>query len=135
MIKVEWTDKPNSNDIDFLTQKIIDETPEFGSAYSFAFFVRNDNNEIIAGCNGPIVYEEIYTDQLWVHPSHRKQGLAKKLMINVHKHGLEKGCRLATVSTMNFQNAIVFYQKLGYEIDYERKSYVNGSKLFLSKKL
>ena len=44
--------------------------------------------------------------------------------------------RLATVSTMNFQNAIVFYQKLGYEIDYERKNYINGSKCFLlSKKL
>ena len=38
------------------TQKINQETSEFGSAYPFAFFIRNEVGEIIAGCNGSVVF-------------------------------------------------------------------------------
>ena len=47
-------------DIDFLTQKINQETPDFGSAHPFAFFVRDEKNQIIAGCNGSVIFGSIY---------------------------------------------------------------------------
>jgi hypothetical protein len=74
-VNIQYTSTPASEDIDFLTQKINQETPEFGEAYPFAFFIRDERNQIIAGCNGSVIFGSIYTDQLWVHPNHRKKGL------------------------------------------------------------
>jgi ribosomal protein S18 acetylase RimI-like enzyme len=136
LMKIEHTLIPTNQDIDFLTQQINAETSEFGSAYPFAFFIRNDRHEIIAGCNGSIIFGSIYTDQLWVHPEHRKSGLGHNLMEKVHHYGRENRCHMATVATMTFQNAAEFYQKLGYVIDFERPGYAkNASCIFLKKNL
>lgn len=126
----------SSQDIDFLTQKINQETLEFGEAHPFAFFIRNEKNEMIAGCNGSVIFGCIYTDQLWVHPDHRKKGLGRQLMEKVHAYGRQKGCAMATVCTMRFQRALVFYEKLGYTVDFERHGYAhNTSCLFMRKAL
>lgn len=130
------TSNPASADIDFLTQKINQETPEWGSAYPFAFFIRNEKSEIIAGCNGSIIFGSIYTDQLWVHPNHRKNGLGHQLMEAVETYGRRSGCRIATVATMSFQGAKSFYEKLGYVSDFERPGYTqNSSCHFMRKEL
>lgn len=135
-MKIEFTSTPESADIDFLTQKINEETPEFGSAFPFAFFIRDDLNEIIAGCNGSVVFGSIYTDQLWVDPNHRSSGLGHKLMMKVHDYGREKGCTMTTVATMTFQGAKAFYEKLGYIVDFERTGYTqNSSCIFLKRSL
>ncbi|MGI9215084.1 MAG: GNAT family N-acetyltransferase, partial [Gammaproteobacteria bacterium] len=62
----EFTASPIASDIEFLTQKINEETNDFGVASPFAFFIRNEDNCIIAGCNGSVIFGSIYTDQLWV---------------------------------------------------------------------
>ncbi len=66
-MNIVFTSAPASEDIDFLTHKINEETPEFGEAHPFAFFIRDEKNQIIAGCNGSVIFGSIYTDQLWVH--------------------------------------------------------------------
>jgi GNAT superfamily N-acetyltransferase len=135
-MEIEFTKHPNNADIDFLTHKINAETPEFGSAYSFAFFIKNKQKHIIAGCNGSVVFGSIYTDQLWVDPNHRHTGLGRMLMNRVHDYGREVGCTMATLATMSFQKAKAFYEKLGYQVDFDRKGYVKGSSfLFLKKNL
>ena len=135
-MKIEFTKSPASIDIDFLTQKINQETPELGEAYPFAFFVRDKNNQIIAGCNGSVIFGSIYTDQLWVRPDHRGNGLGHKLMAEVHDYGRENGCSMATVATMSFQSAKAFYEKLGYVVDFERSGYTqNSSCIFLKRSL
>ena len=133
-MKIEHTLTPNSQDIDFLTDKINAETPDVPPAYCFAFFIRDDKDEIIAGCNGSVIFGEIYTDQLWVHPDYRKQGLGKKLMNQVHDYGREAGCKIATVATMSFQNARQFYEQLRYKKEFERQGYINKSSCILLKK-
>ena len=135
-MKINFTPTPSTQDIDFLTLKINQETTDGGSAYPFGFFIRNTANEMIAGCNGSVVFGAIYTDQLWVHPDYRNQGLARKLMEQIHKHGRENGCTMATVATISFQNAQSFYEALGYQPDFERPGYINGSScVFLKKSL
>lgn len=133
---LEHTSAPNSADIDFLTQKINQETPECGEAYPFAFFVRNTHGQIIAGCNGSVIFGSIYTDQLWVDTHYRYKGFGKQLMNAVHEYGKKSGCCMATVSTMSFQKAQDFYIKLGYKVDFTRSGYTQGSScLFLRKNL
>ena len=135
-MKLHHTSTPKSEDIDYLTHKINQETPEYGAAYPFAFFIRDKNDQIIAGCNGSIVFGAIYTDQLWVHPDHRKAGLGHQLMAQVHDYGCESGCTMATVATMSFQVAKPFYEKLGYVVDFERSGYTKGSRcIFLKREL
>jgi len=133
-MRIERTTQPHSADIDFLTQKINQETPEFGEAHPFAFFVRDERNQIIAGCNGNVIFGNIYTDQLWVHPDYRRSGLGLKLMAQVHDYGRENECNVATVATMSFQGAKAFYEKLEYVVDFERPGYTqNSSCIFLKR--
>lgn len=135
-MSLEHTSIPGSADIDFLTQKINQETPEFGEAHPFAFFIRDEKNQIIAGCNGSVIFGSIYTDQLWVHPAHRKNGLGHQLMEAVHDYGRRSGCSMATVATMSFQEAKSFYETLGYVSDFERQGYTqNSSCIFLKRSL
>ncbi len=132
---LEVNESPSKEDINFLTEKISKEHPDKGEISSFSFFLRDSSGTIIAGCNGSIVIGSIYTDQLWVDPSFRNQGLGRKLMDAVHKYGEKKGCSMATVSTMSFQ-VPEFYKNLGYTIDFIRKGYSgNSSCISLSKKL
>lgn len=126
-MNLEHTSTPTSEEINFLTQKINQETPEFGGSYSFAFFMKDEKGNIIAGCNGSIIFGSIYTDQLWVHPNYRGRGLGYKLMAQVHDYGRNNGCSMATVATMSFQGAKVFYEKLGYTVDFERSGYRENS--------
>lgn len=135
-MNIQYTSRPAIEDIDFLTQKINQETPGFGEAHPFAFFIRDEKNQIIAGCNGSVVFGSIYTDQLWVHPDHRKKRLGHQLMEAVHDYGLKSGCSMATVATMSFQGAKTFYEKLGYVSDFERIGYAkNSSFIFLKRSL
>jgi len=136
MIQFEFTNKPAPTDIDLLTQKINEETSEYGEATSFAFFAYDEDEKMIGGCNGFVLFGEIYIDQLWVDQANRKSGIGKKLMEKVHDYGLLKNCTMVTVTTMSFQGALEFYQKLGYNIDFERKGYYkNSSSFYLSRKL
>ena len=133
-MNLEHTFTPASEDIDFLTQKINKETPKFGEAHPFAFFVRDEHNQIIAGCNGSVIFGSMYTDQLWVHPDHRKKGLGHKLMEAVHDYGRKSECSMATVATMSFQGAKTFYEKLGYLVDFERPGYTHSSSCIFLKR-
>lgn len=135
-MEIEFTKNPETSDVNFITERINEEIQDFGLAYPFAFFVRDVNDKIIAGCNGSVVFGCIYTDQLWVEKGQRKTGLGRKLMNEVHDYGRKNGCKIATVSTMSFQGALSFYKKLGYMIDFERYGYAkNSSCLFLRKEL
>lgn len=135
-MKIEHRIEPTEQDINFLSQKINEESAGKGTAYQFAFFIRDDSNKIIAGCNGSVIFGAIYTDQLWVCPNFRRQGLGKQLMEQVHRYGRDVGCHLATCATMSFQQSRAFYESLGYRCDFERQGYVKESScIFLRKTL
>ncbi len=135
-MNIQKTNSPTPEDIEFLTKKLNEEIKDYGSCKPFGFFIRDESQKIIAGCNGYIIFGCIYTDQLWVDSNYRNQGLARELMNKVHEYGRLENCKMATVNTMSFQNALKFYEKLGYNVDLERKGYNNDSScLFLRKEL
>ncbi len=127
-MEIEQTLDIESQGLLYLTQKINEEIQGNGSAYPFSFWIRHHSGEILAGCNGSVIYGSIDTDQIWVHPNHRKQALGRKLMDRVHAYGRQVKCTLATVRTMSFQGARMFYEHLGYRCDFERTGYSNESK-------
>ncbi|WP_032112286.1 GNAT family N-acetyltransferase [Candidatus Paracaedibacter symbiosus] len=134
---IETTLCPSNQDTDFLTRQINEESKRKGisdRAYPFAFFIRDDNGKIIAGCNGSVVYGTIYIDQLWVDTVYRSQGYGRLLMEKVHELGRQQGCTMATVATMSFQNACQFYEQLGYVCDFERSGYSSQAICYFLKK-
>ncbi|KTD19419.1 GNAT family N-acetyltransferase [Legionella israelensis] len=134
--KIEFINQPAPSDVELLTKKINEETAEFGEAHPFAFLIRDNEKHIIAGANGFVIYGTVYTDQLWVDPKYRNQGLAKQIMDKVHEFGRLEGCKVATIQTMSFQNAVRFYKNLGYVPDFKRYGYVDNSYcIFMRKEL
>ncbi|BDB95878.1 GNAT family N-acetyltransferase [Candidatus Hydrogenosomobacter endosymbioticus] len=126
-------------DASVITSGINEEAKALGVASSsepFSFFVKDDGGAVIAGCNGYFVHGSAYTDQLWVAKEYRGNGLGRIVMNKVHKEGMERGCCIATTSTMSFRNVVGFYEKLGYVVDFIRDGYANGARcIFLLKKL
>ena len=104
-----------------------------GSIEFFAFFIRDENNKICGGCNGDILYGCLYISTLWVERSLRGKGYGTELMLSAEKLGKEKGCLFSAVNTMDWE-ALGFYQKLGYQIEFERHGFLKDSVFYFLRK-
>lgn len=93
----------------------------------------SDDKKILGGANGVSYYGCLYVDMLWIDDSLRNQGYGTKLMQEAEKIGIERGCTFATVNTMDWE-ALYFYKKLGYEIEFTRSGYKKDSQLFMLRK-
>ncbi len=100
---------------------------------SWAFFVRNNEGKIIAGTKGTTFYGCLYIDLLWVDGALRGQGWGRKLVGSAESLGRERGCIFAAVNTMDWE-ALPFYQKLGYEVDFVREGFRFNAKLYFLRK-
>lgn len=128
-MKIVYKENPDNQDIQSLTQGIIDYAKQkkgHEAMEPFGFFIYGENNQILAGCNGNIGYGWVYVDQLWVHESQRGKGYGTALMQAAEKLGKQKGCISAAVNTMDWE-APEFYKKLGYSIEFERHGLVKNS--------
>lgn len=130
---------PSSDDLYVLTRGLIEnakkKTPHATSTQGFAFFVRDKNNNIVAGVNGYTFYGCVYVDQLWVDDTLRGKGYGTELMQKAEKLGKERGCVFAAVNTMDWEG-LDFYNKLGYEVEFERHGFLMDSVFyFLRKKI
>ncbi len=99
----------------------------------FAFFVRDENGEIKGGCSCCTLYGCLYVDQLWLEKEFRGKGHGRELMLAAENLGREEGCSFAAVNTMDWE-ALGFYQKLGYEIEFERHGFLKESVFYFLRK-
>jgi len=99
----------------------------------FAFFIRNEDNKILGGSNGAMYYGCLYIDNLWLDEKLRGKHLGTELMQAAEKLAKEKGCLFSTVNTMDWE-ALGFYKKLGYKVEFERTGYFNNSTLYFLRK-
>lgn len=127
---------PNSNDIQILGDGIMAYAKQkngFMPFDFFAFFIRDNNNTIVGGCNGNTLYGCLYIDQIWLDESLRNQGYGTQLIQEAEKYGLEKDCTFITVNTMSWE-ALGFYQKLGFKIEFERHGFQHDSIFYFLRK-
>lgn len=85
---------------------------------------------ILGGAKGAILYGNLYVDALWINSKIRHQEWGTKLMAEAETIGREYGCTFATVNTMDWE-ALPFYQKLGYSIEFTREGFENDSKMYM----
>ena len=101
---------------------------------AFSIFIKDKKEQVLGGASGTLFYGSLYVDSLWVDKTLRNQGWGTKLMQEAEKIGKEKGARFVTVNTMDWE-ALPFYQKLGYAIEFTREGYDKNSKMFMLRKV
>lgn len=99
----------------------------------FAFFIRDEHNQILGGCHGNTLYGCLYVDGLWVTDSLRGKGYGTQLMHSAEKFALDKGCVFLAVNTMDWE-ALDFYKKLGYFVEFERHGFEKNSIFYFLRK-
>ncbi|WP_068467559.1 GNAT family N-acetyltransferase [Candidatus Protochlamydia phocaeensis] len=100
---------------------------------TFGIFVKDEQGIVLGGATGISYYGCLYVDMLWIKEELRQQGLGTKLIKEAEAIGRERLCSFATVNTMDWE-ALPFYQKLGYAIEFVREGYENNSKMYLLRK-
>lgn len=100
---------------------------------TFSICIEGLSQELLGGAKGVTYYGCLYIDMLWIDRSLRHQGWGSKVMMEAERIGRERGCTFATVNTMDWE-ALSFYQKRGYVIEFTREGYAKDSKMFMLKK-
>jgi GNAT superfamily N-acetyltransferase len=99
----------------------------------FAFFIRDENGKIVGGCAGDNMYGCLYVGQLWIDESLRGKGYGTQLMQKAEALAKESGCNFMAVNTFDWE-ALDFYKKLGFFVEFERKGFDNDSIFYFLRK-
>jgi GNAT superfamily N-acetyltransferase len=91
----------------------------------FAFVVRNELQEIVAGISGWTWAHACEIRDLWVHPSLRVQGYGERLLAAAEQEAQHRGCKIILLASYSFQ-APEFYQKHGYELALQLNDFPPG---------
>ena len=111
-------DNPNPRDLDFLEDQINAYNVAVTGIvdwYPLAIFVRDDNQQIVAGINGGMWGGYLEIKNLWVCERLRGQGLGRRLLLAAELAARARGCAQVLLDTHDFQ-APEFYKKLGYTV-------------------
>lgn len=134
--KITYEDNPSCEDTNFLWQKITDiaiSTQGHIKHESFGFFIRDEDGRLKGGCNGFIFYGCLHVDQLWVDDLLRGKEYGTDLMHSAENLAKQKNCLFITVNTMNWE-ALDFYKKLGFYIEFERNGFAKNSIFYFLRK-
>lgn len=119
---------PSFEELQFLEDRIY----EFNSTQTgqddgkqFSFFVRNDQQQIVAGLSGWTWAKACEITALWVHPSWRKNGYGRSLLESAEQEARACGCKVILLSSYSFQ-APAFYQECGYELAWQLEQFPPG---------
>lgn len=99
-----------------------------------AFYMRDDQNEMVGGLYGYTYWGWLFISHLWVAEALRGQGYGVELMWRAEGEAVNRGCRHAYVDTHDFQ-ALGFYEKLGYQVFEALEDFPEGhTRYFLQKR-
>lgn len=119
---------PSSKDLQFMEDRLY----EFNKAQTgvddgrlFAVFIRNEQQEIVAGLSGWTWAHACEIQTLWVHPAWRNQGYGRNLLETAEHEAKAHGCKVILINSYSFQ-APAFYQKFGYELAWQLNDFPPG---------
>lgn len=134
--KIFFKKNPSSDEIYVLDSGIMENAKQIKDQKPvefFAFFIRDEQGQILGGCNCEICHGLLFVGQLWVTPALRGQGYGTKLMRTAEKYAQESGCHFLAVNTMDWE-ALDFYKKLGYYVEFERTGFAHNSTMYFLRK-
>ena len=81
----------------------------------YRVFVREPEGELIAGLLAVAFWGWLHIETIWVDESHRRRGVATRLIGMAEAFGTDRGCRFSLLDTFSFQ-ARPLYESVGYEV-------------------
>jgi ribosomal protein S18 acetylase RimI-like enzyme len=134
---ISFVYKENTSHEEYQTVKegIIEEAVKanMGRMTSYAILIKDSKSITLGGSIGYTMYGMLYIDMLWIHPKHRNKGWGVELLKATEKLGKERKCRFSCLFTMSWQ-ALPFYEKMNYELEYTRKGFDNDAELYMLRK-
>lgn len=133
---INYDPNPKSDETKIIWEGISENAKikrNFPSGRPFAFFIKDELNQIKGGCSGYIYYGCFYVDLLWVDESLRGKQYGTQLMKEAEKLARDNDCNFVAVNTMDFE-ALDFYKKLGYSIELERHGFDKNSIMYFLRK-
>lgn len=99
----------------------------------YSVFIKDQKQNVLGGISGTTFYGSLYIDSLWIDKTIRHQGWGTKLMLEAESIGRKRGASFVTLNTMDWE-ALPFYQKLGYSVEFIREGYEKHSKMYMLRK-
>ncbi len=96
-------------------------------------FVALEEDDYIGAVVAQYFWGALHIKYVWVEASYRKQQIGKRLLAEALHYGQRQNCCFAFVETMSFQ-ALEFYQKQGFVLEFTRKGYAEGLSLHYLKR-
>jgi ribosomal protein S18 acetylase RimI-like enzyme len=134
--KILYEANPHPDDVQLLNNGISENTKkkkEMKQLDFFAFFIRDKNEKIIGGCAGDNMYGCLYVGQLWVAEQLRGKGYGTKLMQEAENLAIKNECNFMAVNTFDWE-ALDFYKKLGFYVEFERRGFLKDSIFYFLRK-
>ncbi|SPX60420.1 GNAT family N-acetyltransferase [Legionella feeleii] len=79
----------------------------------FAFFMRDEDGNIVGGCAGDNMYGGLFVGQLWVQEQLRGMGYGTKLMHSAEALARRSSCNFMAVNTFDWE-ALGFIRSLDF---------------------
>lgn len=134
--QISYETNPTSEEIQLLNDGISEQAKQkkgMKPLALFAFFVRDEKGAIVGGCNCCNLYGCLYIDQLWLEESLRGKGYGTQLMQKAEALAKESKCNFIAVNTFDWE-ALDFYKKLGFYVEFERKGFDKNSVFYFLRK-
>ncbi|XUY26032.1 GNAT family N-acetyltransferase [Agrobacterium sp. rho-8.1] len=96
--------------------------------------LRDEDGKVIGGLCGHTARSWLYTRLLFVPEDMRGQGLGARLLAMAEDEARKRGCKGAWIDTMSL-DALVVYQKCGYEVFGQIENFSDTDSLSYLKKL
>jgi GNAT superfamily N-acetyltransferase len=119
---------PSPADLQFLEDRLYEyNNQQTGrdDGQLFAFFIRDEKEQILAGISGWTWAEACEITSLWVHPDWRGRGYGRQLLESAEQEARSHGCQAILLTSYSFQ-APAFYQKYGYDLAWQLNDFPPG---------
>lgn len=134
--KITYDSNPSPDDVQTLNNGIAEhakQKKQMKSLDFFAFFIRDEHEKIVGGCGGTNMYGCLYVSELWVEEKLRGKGYGTKLMKEAENLAKKSECNFMTVNTFDWE-ALSFYKKLGFFVEFERHGFYKESIFYFLRK-
>lgn len=96
-------------------------------------FIAEDGQGMIGMVAGQLFWGALHIKYVFIDEQYRGKGLGTRLMEEALAYGQSHKCPFAFVETMSFQ-ALEFYQKLGFNLEFTRSGFAHGTAFHYLKK-